>query len=127
MPKNLSGITQNLIVLAVAALLSTPFAIAQILNKAELKALVGTANTSKDRERIAVHYDAKASAFDEEAKEHDELAAKDTANPDGHNQKHPMSGLTAGHCKLFAIKAREAALAARQIAADHRQMAMSAK
>ena len=127
MSKNISRNTQNLILLAVAALLSAPFAIAQTLNKAELKELVGTANAPRDHERIAAHFDAKATELDEEAKDHDELAAKYLANPSGHDQKHPMSGLTAGHCKYFATKAREAAKAARQLAADHRQMAKSAK
>ena len=127
MSTNFSRITQNLILLAVACLLSAPFAIGQTLSKAELKELVGTAHTPQDHERIAAHFDAKATELDEEAKDHDELAAKYTARPNGHEQKHPMSGLTAGHCKLFATKAREAAKAARQIAADHRQMAKSAK
>jgi hypothetical protein len=127
MSKNLSRMTQCLILFAVTAALSSPFAIAQTMNKAELKELVGTANTPKDHERIAAHFDAKAAELDEEAKDHDELAAKYAASPNGHDQKHPMSGLTAGHCKFFATKAREAAKAARQIAADHRQMAKTSK
>ena len=116
-----------MILFAVAAALNTSLAIAQTLNKSDLKVLVGTANTPQDHERIAAHFDAKAAELDEEAKDHDELAAKYAASPNGHDQKHPMSGLTAGHCKFFATKAREAAKAARQLAADHRQMAKSSK
>ena len=118
-------IKRNLILFAVAAILTTPLAMAQALDKGELKKLVETATTSQDHERIAAHFDAKATELEAEAKDHDELAAVYMAHPNGHDQKHPMSGLTAGHCKYFATTAREAAKAARQLAADHRQMAKS--
>ncbi|MEO7651532.1 MAG: hypothetical protein ABIZ80_13785 [Bryobacteraceae bacterium] len=122
-----SSITRNLVFLATAALLTAPFATAQTLGKAELKKLTATASTPQNHERIAKHFDAKAVQLEAEAKDHEELAALYTANPTGHEQKHPMSGPTAAHCKLFAAKFREAAKDARQLAADHREMAKPTK
>lgn len=121
------NITRNLVLLATAALLTTPFASAQVLGKAELKKLVATASTPQDHERIAKHFDAKAVQYETDAKDHEELAAEYTATPTGHEQKHPMSGLTAEHCRYFAKEARRAAEEARKIAADHRQMAKPTK
>ena len=122
-----SNFAQNLLVLATMALLTGPFATAQILDRAELKKLVATASTPQDHERIAKHFDAKAAELEAEAKDHQELAAEYKAHPNGHERKHPMSGPTAGHCTIFAARTREAAQAARQLAADHRQMAKSSK
>ena len=121
------NITRNLVLLATAALLTTPLATAQVLGKAELKKLVATASTPQQHERIAKHFDAKAAQYETDAKDHEELAAEYSANPTGHEQKHPMSGLTAEHCRYFAKAARSAAVEARQIAADHRQMAKPTK
>ena len=121
------NITRSLVLLATAALLITPFANAQVLGKADLKKLVASASTPQDHERIAKHFDAKAAEYEADAKDHDELAAVYTANPSGHEQKHPMSGLTAEHCKYFAKDARRAAEDARVMAADHRQMAKPSK
>ena len=114
--------TRTLVLLAIAALLTTPFTTAQTLSKAELKKLIATASTPQDHERVARHYDAKAAQLEAEAKEHKQLAAEYARKPTGHEQKHPMSGRTAEHCKFFAEKFREAAKEARQLAADHRQM-----
>ena len=121
------NITQNLILSLTVALFTTSFATAQTLDKAELKKLAATASTPQDHERIAKHFDAKAVELEAEAKEHDELAVQYKNHPTMHEMKHPGSGLTSGHCLYFAKKTRESAQAARQLAADHRQMAKSAK
>ena len=121
------NITRNLVVLATATLLTSPLATAQVLGKADLKKLVTTASTPQDHERIAKHFDAKATAYEADAKDHEELAAEYTAQATGHAQKHPMSGLTAEHCRYFAKEARRAAEEARILAADHRKMAKPAK
>ena len=121
------NITRSLVLLAMAAAFTTTFASGQMLNKADLKQLVATASTPEDHERLAKHFDAKAAQLDEDAAEHQELAAEYTRNPTGHEQKHPMSGQTAGHCKYLATKFRDAAKDARLLAADHRQMAKAAK
>ena len=97
-----------------------------LLSKSELKALIGSAKTAQDHERVAQHFDAKAEQLEAEAKEHEELAAQYKANPSGHETKHPMSGQTAGHCQMFADDFQKAAQRARQMAADHRAMAKPA-
>ncbi len=115
-------ITRNLVLLAMAASLSTTLALGQTLNKAELKQLIASASTPADHERIAKHFDAKAVKLEADAVEHEELAAEYTRNPTGQEIKHPMSGQTAGHCKYLAKTLREAAKQSRQLAADHREM-----
>lgn len=124
---NIWNSTRTLVLLATAALLTTPFATAQTLGKAELKKLVATASTPADHERIAKHFDAKAAQYETDAKDHEELAAEYKANPTGHELKHPMTGLTAEHCLYFAKEARRAAEEARKVAADHRAMAKPTK
>ena len=98
-----------------------------ILNKQDLKALIGNAKTAADHQRIAKHFDAKADELEAESKEHHELAAKYKANPTGQEMKHPMSGQTAGHCQFFADDLHKAAVRARQMATDHREMAKASK
>ena len=122
-----SSIVRALAMFVMAATFTTGFAAGQVLGKAELKKLVASASTPQDHERIAKHFDAKAAQYDADAKDHEELAAEYTARPTGHEQKHPMSGLTAEHCKYFAKEARRAAEEARQLAKDHREMAKTTK
>lgn len=115
------NITRNLVLLATAGFMTTSIANAQLLNKAQLKELVANASTAQDHEKIAKHFDAKAAEYEADAKEYDELAVVHRGN--GHSSKHPMSGLTEEHCKYFAAEARRAAVEARKVAADHREMA----
>lgn len=94
-----------------------------LLSKQELKSLVASAKSAQDHERLARHFDAKASELEAESKEHRELAAQYKANPTMHESKHPMSAETAGHCQYFADDLHKASERARQMANDHRQMA----
>ena len=121
------NITRNLVLTATAALFLTPLADAQVLAKGDLKKLIATGSTPQDHERIAKHFDAKATQYEMDAKDHEELASEYEAKPSGHEQKHPMSGRTAEHCRYFAKEARRAAEDARVLAADHRQMAKPSK
>lgn len=96
---------------------------AQTLSSAEVKKLTATAKTSADHMKLAKHYEAVAAKHESDAKEHESLAEFYSKNPTGHEQKHPMSGQTAQHCKFYAEHCRKAAEAARQMAADHAAMA----
>jgi hypothetical protein len=96
------------------------------LSKQDVKALVASAKTAEDHERLAKHFDAEAIQLDAEANEHQELVAQYKANPSGQESKHPMSGKTAGHCQYFADDLHKAATQARELAADHRDMAKQA-
>ena len=114
--------TRTLVLLATAALLTTPFATAQALGKAELKKLIATASTPQDHERIAKHFDAKAAQYEADAKDHEELAAEYKAR----QPRAEAPGMTAEHCLYVAQGARRAAEEARKVAADHRAMAKPA-
>ncbi|MDP9049831.1 MAG: hypothetical protein M3O31_03780 [Acidobacteriota bacterium] len=93
------------------------------MSKDDVKALIGSAKTAEDHERLAKHFDAEADQLDAEATEHQELATEYKAHPSGQDSKHPMSGKTAGHCQYFADDLHKAATQARALAADHRGMA----
>ncbi len=93
------------------------------MSKDAVKALIGSAKTAEDHERLAKHFDAEADQLEAEANEHQELAAEYKAHPSGQDSKHPMSGKTAGHCQYFADDLHKAATQARALAADHRGMA----
>lgn len=97
------------------------------LTKKEVKALVATAKTPEDHMKLARHFRQQADALEAEAKEHDELAQEYRKNPSPMAMKMPMSGRSAEHCEYFAKSAREAAKAARELAASHEQMAKEAK
>ena len=99
---------------------------AQTLPSAEVKRLTSSAKTAADHLKLAKHYEAVAVKHEAEAKEHEALAELYTKQPTGHEQKHPMSGQTAEHCKFYAEHCRKAAEAARQIAVAHSEMAKQA-
>ncbi len=95
----------------------------QVLKPAVVKELTANAKTAADHTKLAKHYEAKAAEYEATAKEHDELAKEYEAHPNGHDQKHPMMGLTAAHCRTFAESNRKAAAEAREMAKAHEAMA----
>ena len=109
--------------LCLAACLLVGISHAQILPSAQVKKLTATAKTSADHVKLAKHYEAVAARHESEVKEHEELAEQYSKNPTGHEQKHPMSGQTAEHCKYYAQHCRKAAEAARSMASAHTEMA----
>ncbi|MGD0775936.1 MAG: hypothetical protein ABSC05_24225 [Candidatus Solibacter sp.] len=96
------------------------------LTKKEVKTLVATAKTPEDHMKLARYFNQEADQLEAEAKEHDELAQEYRKNPNPMASKLPMSGRTAEHCAYFAKSTREAAKAARELAAAHEQMAKDA-
>lgn len=124
----------RLVVFAVAiamlgAVVSVPAGAAkdQTLSKSELKKLIANAETKADHERIAKYFDAEATKYEAEAKDHGELAPFYQRNPDPALSKHPGSPRSFEHCDNLAKSLKEAAENARQLAADHRGMANEAK
>ena len=93
------------------------------ISKQDVKALVTNAKSAEEHERLAKHFDTEAVQLDAEANEHQDLVAGYKANSSGQASKHPMSGKTAGHCQYFADDLHKAATQARELAADHREMA----
>lgn len=98
------------------------------LNKKEVKALISVARTPADHMQLAQYYKAEADKLEAEAKDHDELAAayRKSSMSKVAAMKVPMAPNTAAHCEYFAKSVREAAKAAREMAASHEQMAKDA-
>ena len=97
------------------------------LSKSDLKTMIATAETKADHERIAQYFDAKATKYEAEAKEHAELAPIYQKQPDPALSKHPNSPRSFAHCDALSKSLQQAAENARQLAADHREMAKEAK
>ena len=96
------------------------------ISKSELKHLIATAETKADHERIAQYFDAEAAKYEAEAKEHGELAQvyQKSGAP---SAKYPGGMQTFNHCDSLSKSLEKAAENARQMAADHREMAKEAK
>jgi hypothetical protein len=95
------------------------------LTKNEVKALIATAETKAEHERIAQYFDAEAAKYEAEAKEHSELAGvyqKSTPSA-----KIPGPSQTFNHCDSLSKSLQKAADDARALAAEHRHMAGEAK
>ena len=116
-----------LLLMAGAASLAVAVEPASTMTRAEAKALTATAKTAQDHHRLAQYFTQKAAYMEAEAVEHDELIEQYTKSPTIHAMKHPMSGETAGHCRLFATAARKAAAEDKSLAAAHEAMAKAAK
>ena len=97
------------------------------LSKSELKELIAHAGTKADHERIAQYFDAEATRYEAEAKEHSELSEYYHKVPDPTLSKHPSSPRSFAHCDVLSKSLQKAADNARQLAADHRGMSKEAK
>ncbi len=97
------------------------------LSKSELKSLISNAETKANHESIAHYFDAEATKYDAEAKDHGELAPFYQRNPDPAISKHPGSHRSFQHCDSLSKSLHQAAEDARQLAAEHRQMANEVK
>ena len=91
----------------------------------DLKEAVSTAKTADDHRKVAQYYISNAARLDAEAKEHAELAETYRKSPNLHEQKHPMSPATAGHCQWLADRDKEMAQKNRDLAMLHEDMAKS--
>lgn len=88
----------------------------------QVKSLVATAKTPSDHMKLAHHYTAMAAKHEEEARDHDELAAEYSRSPQFGASKHPMAQNSAEHCKFMADHCRNAAKEMRAMAAMHEEM-----
>jgi hypothetical protein len=93
------------------------------LTKSEVKALIPTAETKAEHERIAQYFDAEAARYEAEAKEHSELAGVyQKSTPSAKN-----ASQTFNHCDAVSKSLQKAADDARALAAEHRHMGNDAK
>ena len=111
----------------VPAIVSVPAAAKdKALSKTQLNHLIATAETKADHERIAQYFDAEATKYEAQAREHAELAQAYRKN-DPASQKYPGSMQSFNHCDSLSKSLQQAAENARQLASDHRDMAKGAK
>ena len=98
------------------------------LTHKEVKALIATAKTPEDHIRLAQYFSGEADRLEAESKEHQQLAEVYRHSPIATLMaaKNPMGPQTAAHCEYFAKSLAKAAESARQLAADHGQMAKDA-
>lgn len=96
------------------------------LSKTQLNHLIATAETKADHERIAQYFDAEATKYEADAKKHSDLAqAYRKSGPV--SAKYPGAMQSFNHCDSLSKSLQQAAENARQLAADHREMAKEAK
>ena len=99
----------------------------KVVSKSELKKLVANAETKVDHERIAQYFDAEATRYDAEAKEHGELAQLYQRKTPATPSKYPGSMQSFQHCDSLSTSLQKTAEDARQLAVEHRGMANEAK
>lgn len=92
------------------------------LTKKELKALIASAKTKDDHQKLADYYKSETERLEAEAKDHDEMAEAYKKNPSPMAVKHPEA-FGEGHCHEMARRFREAAAKAQELAAMHEDMA----
>ena len=111
---------------ALAVFVSVPASVAaekgKMLSQKEIKNLIANAETKADHERIAQHFDAEAANYEVEAKEHSERAGI-YQNSRAIYQNDQMFS----HCDALGKSLQQAALEARALAAEHREVAKQAK
>src|SRR5215470_5010042 len=96
------------------------------LSSKEIQDLIAHAETKADHERIAQYFDSEARKYEAQAKQHADLAQTyRKAGPP--SAKYPGGMQTFNHCDSLSKTLADAAKGARQLAADHREMAKGAK
>lgn len=91
------------------------------LTKKELKALIASAKTKEDHQKLSDYYKTETERLQAEAKDHDEMAEAYKKNPNPLAVKHPEA-IGESHCREMARRFREAAAKAQELAAMHEDM-----
>lgn len=95
------------------------------LSKKQLAALVATARTPADHQRIAVFYRAQSEKLRLESAQHAAMAAAFRANPATNNRKSEFG--TVHHCEYLAHSLNVRAEKALALAQEHEQMAQASE
>lgn len=112
-----------LLTLAIAVPLAKPATHQENLNRKELKALIASAKTPADHERIAAYYRAEAQRLEGKYREHEEDLAE-YKNPLRYPSKYPTMG---DHCRSLADYYQMAAKRATALAEMHESLARKAR
>lgn len=94
------------------------------LGNRQVKALIATAKTSADHERIAHYYEAEAQQYLAQSKQHEAMVEAYKANPALATDKSRMA--TMDHCEYYAKTLKDRADKAEKLAQSHEQMAQAA-
>lgn len=113
-----------LVAMAVVVPLAQPAVHQDKLSRKELKALIASAKTRADHERIAAYYREEAERLEAKHREHEEDLAEYYKNPPRYPGKYPTMG---DHCRSLADYYKRAAKRAATLAEMHEQLAQEAK
>jgi len=112
-------------VLALPALAAPTYQAQEHLSKKQLAALVASANTPAEHERIAAYYRAESERLSAEADQYANLASRFLGNPAANNEKSVRG--TVRHCISVERNLRAKSKKARALADQHRRLAQEAE
>ena len=113
-----------LLAIAVATPVARPAVEQEKLSHKELKALIASARTPADHERIAAYYRAEAQTLAAKQREHEEELEQYYKNTARYPSKYPTMG---DHCRGLATYYKMTAQKAAALAEMHEQLAQGAK
>ncbi len=113
-----------LLALAVAVPIAQPAVRHEKLTRKELKALIGSAKTPADHERIAAYYRSEAQMLEAKHREHEEDLDEYYKNSIRYPSKYPTMG---DHCRSLASYYKMAAERATTLADMHEKLAQEAR
>ncbi len=91
------------------------------LTKKQLNALIATAKTAAEHERIARFYELSAQDYRAQAQEHEAMVAAYKVNPFLSTNKNKVG--TIDHCQYFVTTFKDMAVKSEELAQLHEQMA----
>jgi hypothetical protein len=95
------------------------------LSRKQLAALVASANTPAEHERIAAYYRLESMRLSAEADQHADMAGRFLGNPATDNDKSVRG--TVGHCISMERRLRAKSAKARALADEHKRLARAAE
>ena len=119
-----SRIVSILLAIMVAVPLAQPAVRQDKLTSNELKALIASAKTPADHERIAAYYRAEAQHLAAQHREHEEDLVEYYKSPSRYPTKYPTMG---DHCRSLASYYKMAAERASTLADMHEKLAQEAE
>jgi hypothetical protein len=96
-----------------------------VLTAKDVKALIATAKTPEQHLRVASYFRHEAEKYEAEAKDHVEMEEAYRQNPLPKNIGGGSGPIS--HCEILAKSSQQMATTARELAAEHEQMAKEAK
>jgi hypothetical protein len=115
------SVATGLLVFGLAGFASAQSSSEGRLSKKEVRALLASASTPADHEKLSRHFEAKAADLEADAVEHEELAVVYRTPPPSTKGVAPVRWDQ--HCKSLATSLRKSAADARKLADDHKKMA----